>query len=95
MSETPELHAGPGMRRLLDVIAQGAPAPTAPKRFDETSADGLVRLILEPDGACTIDIDHFGAESEDGMSHVEATIKVLYNQATKKVTSPSPPTEQE
>jgi hypothetical protein len=95
MPETPELHSGPGMRRLLDVIAQGAPAPAAPKRFDETSADGLVRLILEPDGACTIDIDHFGAESEDGMSHVEATIKVLYNLATKKVTSPSPPSEQE
>lgn len=95
MPETPELHSGPGMRRLLDVIAQGAPAPAAPKRFDETSPDGLVRLVLEPDGACTIDIDHFGAEAEDGIAHVEATVKVLYNQATTKVTKPVTPSEPE
>jgi hypothetical protein len=95
MPEQPELHSGPGMRRLFDVLAQGAPAPAAPKRFDQTSSDGLVRLVLEPDGACTIDIDHFGAEAEDGMAFVEDTIKTLYNQATDKVTTPSPATEQE
>lgn len=83
------------MRRLLDVIAQGAPAPAAPKRFDETSSDGLIRLVLEPGGTCTIDIDHFGAEAEDGIAHVEATIKILYNQATKKLTNPAPSSEQE
>jgi hypothetical protein len=82
-----ELHSGPGMRRLFDVLAQGSPAPAAPKRFDETSSDGLVRLILEPEGACTIDIDHFGAEAEDGMAYVEATIKSLYNRASTRASS--------
>jgi hypothetical protein len=76
------------MRRLLDVLAQGAPAPEAPKRFDETSPDGLVRLILEPNGACTIDIDHFGAEAEDGIAHAEAAIQTLYNQATARQAAP-------
>lgn len=95
MPETPELHSGPGMRRLLDVLTQGAPAPVAPKRFDETSADGLVRLILEPNGACSVDIDHFGAEAQDGISHVEATIKRLYNQASSRAASPTAKTEQE
>lgn len=95
MPDGQELHSGPGMRRLLDVLAQGAPAPTAPKRFDETSSDGLVRLVLEPDGACTLDIDHFGAEAEDGIAHVEATVKYLYNQATNKFSSPTPADPQE
>jgi hypothetical protein len=95
MSENPELHNGPGMRRLLDVVAQGAPAPAAPKRFDQTSPDGLVRLILEPDGVCTVDIDHFGAEAEDGMAYVEDTIKTLYNQASHKVTSTTSAPEEE
>lgn len=94
MPESPELHTGPGMRRLLDVLAQGAPAPEAPKRFDETSPDGLVRLILEPDGACTIDIDHFGAEADDGIAHVESTIKHLYNQAAAKHSAPKAAEEQ-
>jgi hypothetical protein len=94
MPESPELHSGPGMRRLLDVIAQGAPAPEAPKRFDQTTTDGLVRLILEPDGACTIDIDHFGAEADDAMAHVEAAIKSLYNQAAAK-NAPKKATEEE
>lgn len=31
MPESPELHTGPGMRRLLDVLTQGAPAPEAPE----------------------------------------------------------------
>ncbi|MBO3733126.1 hypothetical protein [Glycomyces niveus] len=84
MPENPELHTGPGMRRLLDVLAQGAPAPESPKRFDETTSDGLVRLILEADGVCAIDIDHLGAEAEDGISYVEAAIKALYNQAAAK-----------
>jgi len=97
MPERPELHTGPGMRRLLGVLSQGAPAPAAPKRFDETSTDGLVRLILEPDGACTIDIDHFGAESGDGIARVETAIKTLYNRANTEIASKpdSPATEQE
>ena len=94
MPESPELHSGPGMRRLLDVLSQGAPAPAAPKRFDETTSDGLLRLVLEPDGTCTVDIDHFGAEAEDGIAHVEAAIKALYNQASK-VASATAATEPE
>ncbi|WP_169732003.1 hypothetical protein [Glycomyces arizonensis] len=85
MPESPELHSGPGMNRLLDVLAQGAPAPEAPKRFDQTSPDGLVRLIIDPDGTCTVDIDHMGAEADDGIARVEAAIKALYNQGTAKV----------
>lgn len=94
MPESPELHSGPGMRRLLDVLSQGAPAPEAPKRFDETTSDGLLRLVLEPDGTCMVDIDHFGAEAEDGIAHVEAAIKALYNQASK-VTGTTATTESE
>lgn len=94
MPESPELHSGPGMRRLLDVLTQGAPAPEAPKRFDETTSDGLLRLVLEPDGTCTVDIDHFGAEADDGIAHVEAAIKALYNQASK-VTGTAVTTESE
>lgn len=82
MPEAPELHSGPGMQRLLEVLAQGTPAPPEPKRFDETTPDGLVRLVLEPDGACTVDIDHFGAEAEDGVDRAEESIKTLYNRAT-------------
>lgn len=88
MSEQPSLHSGPGMRRLLGVLAQGSPAPEAPKRFDQTTSDGLVRLVLEPDGTCTVDIDHMGAEAEDGIAHVEAAIKTLYNRATSNHASP-------
>lgn len=87
MPDRPNLHDGPGMRRLMDTLAQGAPAPAAPKRFDQTSTDGLVRLVLEPDGVCTIDIDHFGAEAEDGIAHVESAIKGLYNRANSKLTA--------
>ncbi|GAA1676885.1 hypothetical protein GCM10009830_24570 [Glycomyces endophyticus] len=91
MPDDPELHTGPGMRRLLDVLAQGAPAPEAPKRFDRTSPDGLVRLVLEPSGACTVDIDHFGAEAEDGIARAEAAIKALYNRANAKLTEQESP----
>jgi hypothetical protein len=82
MPEVPELHGGPGMRRLLEVLAQGAPAPPEPKRFDETTPDGLVRLVLEPDGTCAVDVDHFGAEADDGIARAEEAIKTLYNRAT-------------
>ena len=85
MSENPELHSGPGMNRLLDVLSQGAPAPEAPKRFDETTGDGLVRLAIDPDGNCTVDIDHMGAEADDGIARVEAAIKTLYNRGTAKI----------
>ena len=84
MPENPELHVGPGMNRLLDVLAQGVPAPEEPKRFDQTSPDGLVRLIIDPDGFCTVDIDHMGAEQDGGVARIEATIKDLYNRGTVK-----------
>lgn len=85
MSEEHQLHNGPGMRCLLDTLGQGAPPPVALSRFDQTTPDGLVRLILESDGACTVDIDHFGAEAEQGMTRVEAAITALYNRASAKV----------
>ncbi|THV40639.1 hypothetical protein [Glycomyces buryatensis] len=94
MNDESKLHEGPGMRHLLGVLAQGAPAPAAAKRFDQTTSDGLLRLTLDPDGTCTVDIDHMGAESEDGMAHVEAAIKTLYNQATSKPTTPKAPEEE-
>lgn len=84
MAEDRKLHSGPGMRRLLDTLGQGAPPPAEPSRFDQTSPDGLVRLTLDADGTCTIDIDHFGAESEQGTARIEAAIKTLYNQAGGK-----------
>jgi hypothetical protein len=82
------------MRRLLDVLSEGAPAPESPKRFDETNSDGLLRLVLESDGTRTVDINHFGAEAEDGIAHVEAAIKALYSQASK-VASATTTTESE
>lgn len=85
MAEDKKLHSGPGMRRLLDTLGQGAPPPAEPSRFDQTSPDGLVRLTLDADGTCTIDIDHFGAESEQGTVRIEAAITDLYNQASAKV----------
>jgi hypothetical protein len=85
VSEERQLHKGPGMRRLLDTLGQGAPPPAEASRFDQTTPDGLVRLILEPDGTCTVDIDHFGAEAEQGMVRVEAAITDLYNRASAKV----------
>lgn len=54
-----------------------------------------MRLILEPDGSCTIDIDHFGAEAEDAMPRVEAAIKNLYNGATNKAATPTIETEKD
>lgn len=85
MAEDRKLHSGPGMRRLLDTLGQGAPPPAEPSRFDQTSPDGLVRLTLDADGTCTIDIDHFGAESEQGTARIEAAITDLYNRASAKV----------
>ena len=87
MAEDKKLHSGPGMRRLLDTLGQGAPPPAEPSRFDQTSPDGLVRLTLDADGTCTIDIDHFGAESEQGTARIESAIKTLYNQAGGKNTT--------
>lgn len=84
------LHKGPGMRRLLDTLGQGAPPPAESSRFDQATPDGLVRLILEPDGTCTVDIDHFGAEAEQGTARIEAAIKSLYNQAAAKATGVEP-----
>lgn len=89
MPETPELHSGPGMKHLLEVLAQGAPAPEAPRRFDQTTEDGLVRLIIDPDGACTVDIDHMGAEAADGVARAETAIKALYNRGAAKVGGPA------
>lgn len=73
------------MRRLLATLGRGVPPPAETFRFDQTTPDGLVRLTLEPDGTCTVDIDHFGAEAEQGMERVEAAITDLYNRASEEV----------
>ena len=88
MPEARRLHEGPGMRRLLQTLGQGALPPAEAARFDQTTSDGLVRLILEPDGTCTVDIDHFGAEADNGIARVESAIKNLYNQAAGNAKPP-------
>lgn len=62
MPQTPERHSGPGMNRLLGMLAKDASVPETPKRFDETLPDGLVRPLLDLDGTCTVDIDHMGVK---------------------------------